>query len=109
MLVLILLLKEDPLDTIPISQFEHRVAKWAARLKRERKPLRITQRGETTLVVFPKDLFVEWAADREKTQALELRLLIAAGERDFALGRYHTHEEVGRMLGLTGRKKKTRR
>lgn len=94
------------MDSVPISKFEHRVARWASRLHKERKPLRVTQRGETSLVVFPKDVYREFIDEMEKLKALEIRLLIAAGERDIALGRVYTHQQVGRMLGLTPPKKK---
>lgn len=105
-LLLILLLRRAPLDTIPISQFEHRVAKWAARLRKQRKPLHVTQRGRASLVVLTKEQFDELQADRQRAQALEIRMLIAAGERDIAAGRVYTQKQVEKRLRALDRREK---
>ena len=94
------------MDIIPISQFEHRVAHWAARIRKQRRPLHITQRGKTSLVVVSKDLFDQWQRQQEELQALEIKLLIEAGDRAFREGKFVTHEEVGRRLGLIPRTRK---
>lgn len=96
------------MPSVPISQFEHRVARWASRLKKNREPLEISQHGYTSLVVLDKDTFEEWKADRERLQALEILLLVQEGERAIAKGRVLSHEAVGRRFGLAPRKKKRR-
>jgi PHD/YefM family antitoxin component YafN of YafNO toxin-antitoxin module len=94
------------MPAIPISEFEHRVARWVEHLRKTREPLEITQRGRANLVVMDKETFEEWKADRERLQALEIKVLVEAGERDIAAGRVHSHEQVGKMLGLTPRRSK---
>lgn len=91
---------------IPISEFEHRVARWVIRLKKQREPLHITQRGKPALVVLSQDLFEEWTAERQKAQAFELRMLIEAGERDIAAGRVYTQEQVEKRLRQLDRRGK---
>jgi PHD/YefM family antitoxin component YafN of YafNO toxin-antitoxin module len=91
---------------IPISEFEHRVAQWVEHLRKTREPLEITQRGHANLVVMDKDTYEEWKADRERLQALEIKVLVEAGERDIAAGRVYSHQQVGRMLGLMPKPKK---
>lgn len=93
------------MPTIPISKFEHRVAKWVKHVKKLRQPLEISQHGRTDIVVLDQQTFQEWQSDRERLQALEIKLLVDAGERDIAAGRVLSHEQVGRIL----RKKPPRR
>lgn len=90
---------------IPISQFEHRVARWATELRRTREPLEVSQRGVTKLVVLDLETFQQWKADRERLQALEIKLLVDAGEQAFARGDFQSHEQVGRALLRKGRRK----
>jgi PHD/YefM family antitoxin component YafN of YafNO toxin-antitoxin module len=89
---------EARVPTVPISKFEHRVAQWAKHLKKTRQPLEISQHGRSDIVVLDQQTFQEWQLDRERLQALEIKLLVDAGERDIAAGRVYTHEQVGRML-----------
>lgn len=84
--------------SIPISEFEHRVARWIAHLERTREPLEILQRGRGKVVVLDKSTFEEFKSDRERLQALEIKLLVEEGERAYKEGRFVTHEEVGRRL-----------
>lgn len=88
---------------IPISQFEHRVARWANEVKRTREPLEVSQRGVTQLVVLDRETFEEWKADRERLQALEIKLLVDAGEESFRRDTAVSHEQVGRTLLRRGR------
>jgi PHD/YefM family antitoxin component YafN of YafNO toxin-antitoxin module len=94
--------------SIPISQFEHRVAHWSEELHRTREPLEISQRGSTTLVVLDRETYDQWKADRERLQALEIRLLVDTGERDFKASRYLTHAQVGKLLSKPRRRKRAR-
>ena len=84
--------------TVPISEFEHRVARWATELRKTREPLEISQRGRASLVVLDKQTFDDWTADRERLQAMEIKLLVDAGTRAFARGRSVTHTEVAKRL-----------
>jgi len=86
------------MQVVPISEFEHRVAKWIAHLEQTREPLQISQRGRTKMVAMDKATFEELQADRERLQAIEIKLLVEAGERDIAAGRTIAHEEVERMV-----------
>jgi len=94
------------MPTIPISEFEHRVARWVEHLQKTREPLEISQRGRTHIVVLDKATFEEWKADRERLQALEIKLLVQEGERAFARGRFYSHEEVDKRLRASGRRRK---
>lgn len=91
--------------TIPISEFEHRVARWIEHLERTRKPLEVSQRGKSKIVVMDKETYDEWERQRELLQALEIKLLVEQGERDIAAGRVYTHEQVGEMFGFLPKKK----
>lgn len=95
--------------SVPISQFEHRVARWSKELERTRAPLEVSQRGVTRLVVLDRETFEEWKADRERLQALEIRMLVTAGEDAFRGGKYQSHEEVGRSLEKKRRKRGRRK
>lgn len=97
------------MPTIPISQFEHRVAKWAKHLKKVRLPLEISQHGRADIVVLDQQTFQEWQSDRERLQALEIKLLVDAGERDLAAGRVLSHAQVGRRLRDKTSRRATRR
>lgn len=92
--------------SIAISEFEHRVAKWAVRLKKSREPLEVMQRGKTGLVVLDKETYDQWVVDRERLQALEVKFLVEEGERAFRRGRVLSHEAVGKRLGLKRASKK---
>ena len=94
---------------VPISEFEHRVAKWIAHLEKTREPLEISQRGRTKMVAMDAATYEEWKKSRELLQALEIKLLVEEGERAIREGRFKTHEEVGRKFGITrsrGRRKR---
>ncbi|GEM_PF-678799 len=97
------------MTSIPISEFEHRVARWISHVEKTGEPLEISQRGRAKLVILHKNTFEQWKAERERHQALEIRLLVEAGDRAFREGRFQTHEEVGRRLGLLPGRKKRRR
>lgn len=97
------------MPTVPISKFEHRVAKWAKHLKKTRQPLEVSQHGRADIVVLDQQTFQEWQSDRERLQALEIKLLVDAGERDIAAGRVFSHEEVGRMLRNKSSRRSRRR
>jgi PHD/YefM family antitoxin component YafN of YafNO toxin-antitoxin module len=90
--------------TVPISDFEHRVAQWATRIQKTREPLEVLQRGRSHIVVLDKQTFDEWKAERERLQALEIKLLVDEGARAFSRGRSRSHQAVGKLL----RKKRTR-
>jgi PHD/YefM family antitoxin component YafN of YafNO toxin-antitoxin module len=94
---------------VPISEFEHRVAKWIAHLEKTREPLEISQRGRTKLVALDKATFDELKADRARLQAIEIKLLVEEGERAFREGRFLTHEQVGQRLGLARPRRRRRR
>lgn len=94
------------MTSIAISEFEHRVAKWAEYLKKTKEPLEVMRRGKTDLVVLDKETFDQWKADRERLQALEVKLLVDEGERAFARGRVMAHEDVGKRLGFSRRRHK---
>jgi len=97
------------MPSIPISEFEHRVAKWAKVLSKTREPLEITQRGRTNLVVMDKASYDQIQQDRLRMQALEIKLLVDAAERDIAEGRVYTQEEVEGRLRKLDRKAKRRK
>ena len=92
---------------VPISEFEHRVAKWIAHLEKTRQPLEISQRGRTKIVALDAASYEQLKADQELLRAIEIKLLIEAGERDVAKGRLLTQEQVERMA-LGDRRKKRR-
>ncbi len=92
---------------VPISEFEHRVAKWIAHLEKTREPLEISQRGRTKIVALDAASYDRLKADQELLRAIEIKLLIEAGERDVAKGRLLTQEQVERMA-LGGRRRKRR-
>ncbi len=94
--------------SVPISEFEHKVARWADHLKKTREPLEVSQRGATHIVVLDKATFDELKADRERLQALEIRLLIDEGERAFARGETVSHAAVGKRLRAGARKGRRR-
>ena len=94
------------MPTIPISEFEHRVARWVEHLQKTREPLEISQRGRTHIVVLDKATFEEWKADRERAQALEIKLLVQEGERAFKRGRFRNHEDVGKRLRTPRQRRK---
>lgn len=94
--------------SVPISQFEHRVARWTKEVERSREPLEVSQRGVTRLVVLDRQTFEEWKADRERLQALEIRLLVDAGEAAFRRGKFKSHEEVGQLLDKARRRRRSR-
>lgn len=94
---------------VPISEFEHRVAKWIAHLEKTRQPLEISQRGRTKIVALDAASYEQLKADQELLRALEIKLLVEAGDRAIREGRTMTHEEVGRKFGITrsrGRRKR---
>lgn len=64
--------------------------------------LDVSQRGVTKLVVLDRETFEQWKADRERLQALEIKLLVDAGEEAFRGGKYVTHEQLGRKLARRG-------
>jgi PHD/YefM family antitoxin component YafN of YafNO toxin-antitoxin module len=93
---------------VPISEFEHRVAKWIAHLEKTRQPLEISQRGRTKMVAIDAASYERLLADQELLHAIEIKLLIEAGERDVAKGRLLTHEQVEKMaLGDRRRKRRS--
>jgi len=94
------------MTSIPISEFEHRVAKWIAHLEKTREPLEISQRGRAKLVVLDKTTYDQWKADRELTQALEIKFLVERGLEDIRKGRVYTQEQVEKMLFAADRKRK---
>jgi PHD/YefM family antitoxin component YafN of YafNO toxin-antitoxin module len=96
------------MPTVPISQFEHRVAQWSDELKRTREPLEISQRGNIALVVLDRETFEEWKNDRERLQALEIRLLVDAGERAARAGKVKSHAAVGRLVRKPRRARRAR-
>lgn len=91
---------------VPISEFEHRVAKWIAHMEKTREPLEVSQRGHTKLVVMDKTTFEELKEERERLRALEIKLLVEAGERDIAAGKLLTHEQVERMARQKPRRRR---
>lgn len=95
--------------SIPISQFEHRVARWSKELERSREPLEVSQRGVTRLVVLDRQTFEEWKADQERLRALEIRMLVDAGEEAFRRGEFRSHGEVGELLTKKPRRRGRRR
>lgn len=97
------------MDSVPISKFEHRVARWASRLRKEGRALRVTQRGETSVIVLPEQVYEELQKDKAEKEALQIKALIEAGDRAFREGRFVTHEEVGRRLGLLPARKRRRK
>lgn len=92
--------------TVPISEFEHRVAKWIAHMEKTREPLEVSQRGHAKLVVMDKTTFEELKDERERLRALEIKLLVEAGERDIAAGRLLTQEQVERMARQKPRRRR---
>lgn len=92
--------------SVPISQFEHRVARWTKELERSREPLEVSQHGVTKLVVFDRQTFEVWKAGQERLRALEIRLLVTAGEEAFRRGAFKSHAQVGAMLARPPRRKR---
>lgn len=50
------------------------------------------------MVVLDLETFERWKADRERLQALEIKLLVDAGEESFRKGKFQSHQQVGRAL-----------
>ncbi len=102
-------MNDEPLvATIPISEFEHRVARWAEHLRKTGEPLQVSQRGRTSLVVLDSQTFERWRLDRERLQALEIKLLVQEGEKAFRRGRWLPHQAVGKRLKGSGRRVRRR-
>jgi len=91
--------------SVPISAFEHRVAQWAKRICDTHEPLEVSQRGRTRLVVLDNETFEQWSRDRERLQALEIKVLVDEGEKAFAKGRWLSHQAVGRRLMKSSRRR----
>ncbi len=94
------------MPSVPISEFEHRVAKWAKVLSKTRKPLEITQRGRTNLVVMHKATYDQIQKELLQKQALEIKLLVEEGERAIREGRYYTQEQVEKMFRVPRRRRR---
>ncbi len=97
------------MPAVPISEFEHRVAKWIAHMEKTREPLEVSQRGRTKMVAMDAATYEKWKKAWERIQALEIKLLVEAGERAVREGRYKTHEEVERQFGLARARGKRKR
>lgn len=93
------------MPSVPISEFEGRVARWAARLRKSQDPVEVTQRGKPTLVILNKEAYDRLVS---YLNALEIKLLVEAGERAFAEGRFITHEEMTRRLQARERSERNR-